>query len=79
MFDNFDEDNDDSNWLHHRKNNGITPKQEEFLHNFACSIFSQFTQKDAEDLINSIMTKKRISLHLERGKFRDTDTLEDLK
>jgi len=79
MFDNFDEDKDESEWFRQRKNNMITPRQEEFLHNFACSIFSQFTQKDAEDLIRSIMTKKQISLRLERGKFRDSDTLEDLK
>jgi len=78
MFD-FDKDKDDSEWSPKRKHNGITPGQEDFLHNFACSIFSQFTRQEAENLIKSIRTKKRITLRLERGQFYDSDTLEDLK
>jgi len=78
MFD-FDEDKDDSEWSPKRKRNGITPSQEAFLHNFACTVFSQFSRKEAESLIQAIKKKKRIVFFLKQGQYYDADTLEDLK
>jgi len=79
MFDEFEKDRDDLGWSYAREDNRITPKQEQFLHDFACSVFSQFTRNEAESLIRSLRTKKQITLRLERGQFYDGDTLEDLK